>query len=278
MCRPRVPNDAEAMTTTQSIQTPVGVAESSAQYSLPKILGIWASVTGPMAVLAFVVAPAIMPHTSLHPGIVYWIAMVVGMMWQFVVSLLVLRSELGGLHWEAIKKRIWVNQPRDPRSGKPRKWLFVWVVPAIAANYLGGWLASGVDTAWTDWLPALREPWYTQIQGLADPHFQGAWWLLGLTVLSLAFNYVLGEELLFRGVLLPKMNGVFGRWDWVANTVLFGLYHVHKIWFWPSMITSSFGISWATKRYRSFWMGVIVHGVEGFFIVLVVAVLLGLYP
>src|SRR4029453_11871390 len=71
-----VPADARGMTTTQSLSRPVGAVESSAQYSLPKILGIWASVTVPMAVLAFVVAPAIMPHTSLHPGLVHWIAMV----------------------------------------------------------------------------------------------------------------------------------------------------------------------------------------------------------
>jgi hypothetical protein len=25
--------------------------------------------------------------------------------------------------------------------------------------------------------------------------------------------YLLGEELLFHGVLLPRMAGVFGRWD-----------------------------------------------------------------
>ena len=35
------------------------------------------------------------------------------------------------------------------------------------------------------------------------------------------FNTVLGEELLFRGLLLPRMNGVFGRRDWLANGVLF---------------------------------------------------------
>jgi hypothetical protein len=37
-------------------------------------------------------------------------------------------------------------------------------------------------------------------------------------------------------------------------------------------------MAWATKRYRSFWMGVVVHGVEGFFVVLIVLVLLGMYP
>ena len=59
-----------------------------------------------MAVLALAVAPAIIPHTSVHPGLVYWMLIVVGMVWQFVVSLAVLRRELGGLHWPTVKERI----------------------------------------------------------------------------------------------------------------------------------------------------------------------------
>jgi uncharacterized protein len=278
MCRTRLSRDAEGMTNTQSLAAQLDAPASSKQYSLTKILAVWASVTVPMGLLAWVVAPAIIPHTSLHPGLVHWMLMVVGMMWQFVVSLAVLRHELGGLHWPALKKRIWLNIPRDPRSGKPRKVLFLWALPAVAAVGIGAYLGSWLDTAWTDWLPFLHEPSYTNAQSLADPKFQGQWWILGLALTSMLFNYVLGEELLFRGVLLPRMAGVFGRWDWVANSVLFGLYHVHKIWAWPSMITTAFGLSWAARRYRSFWMGVIVHGVEGFFIVVIVAVLAGWYP
>jgi membrane protease YdiL (CAAX protease family) len=263
---------------TQSLPARVDAPASSAQYSLTKILAIWAAVTAPMAVLVFVVAPAIIPHTSLHAGLVHWMLIVLGMAWQFVVSLAVLRRELGGLHWPAVKERIRLNGPRDPRTDRPRRVLWWWAVPAIAANLLGAFLATRLDTAWTDWLPALREPSYARVSELADPQFQGQWWILGLTLTSFLFNYLLGEELLFRGVLLPRMAGVFGRWDWVANTVLFGLYHVHKIWFWPSMIASSFGYAWAAKRFHSLWMSVLVHAVEGFFIVLVVAVLLGWYP
>jgi membrane protease YdiL (CAAX protease family) len=196
-----------------------------------------------MALLAWVIGPAIIPHTSLHPGLVHWMLMVVGMMWQFVVSLAVLRHELGGLHWPTLKKRLWLNLPRDPKSGKPRKVLFLWTVPAFLANGLGGYLATRLDTAWSNWLPGLDEPPYANAHALADPQFQGQWWILGLALTSMIFNYILGEELFLRGVLLPKMTGVFGRWDWVANSVLFGLYHVHKIWAWPSMITSGFGMA-----------------------------------
>ncbi len=71
---------------------------------------------------------------------------------------------------------------------------------------------------------------------------------------------------------------MFGRWDWVANTVLFGLYHVHKIWFWPSIMASSFAYAWTAKRYRSIWLAMIVHGVEGFFVIMVLAVILGWLP
>ena len=263
---------------TQSLPARVDAPASPAQYSLTKILAIWASVTAPMAVLAFIVAPAIIPHTSLHPGLVHWLLIVVGMAWQFVVSLAVLRRELGGLHWPVVKERIRWNPPLDPATGRPRRALWWWAVPAIGANVLGGFLATRADEALVEVFPALSQPWYTSMGVLADPQFEGQWWILGLALTSLLFNYLLGEELLFRGVLLPRMTGVFGRWDWVANTVLFGLYHVHKIWAWPSMITSSFGYAWAAKRYRSMCIGVLVHGVEGFFIVLVVAVLLGWYP
>jgi hypothetical protein len=82
--------EAEAMTNTQSLSAQHEVPTSSKQYSLIKILAIWASVTAPMALLAWVVGPALIPHTSLHPGLVHWMLIVVGMMWQFVVSLAIL--------------------------------------------------------------------------------------------------------------------------------------------------------------------------------------------
>ena len=58
----------------------------------------------------------------------------------------------------------------------------------------------------------------------------GAWGWFGLIVVMMTFNTVLGEELLFRGFLLPRMNGAFGDRDWIANGVLFAGYHLHKPW------------------------------------------------
>jgi hypothetical protein len=52
-------------------------------------------------------------------------------------------------------------------------------------------------------------------------------------------QHLLGEELLFRGYLLPRMNGVFGRRDWLANGVLFAAYHLHVPWVMPAALLDS---------------------------------------
>jgi len=39
-------------------------------------------------------------------------------------------------------------------------------------------------------------------------------------IVGLVFNFF-GEEIYYRGLLLPKTHGVFGTWDWVAHNVLF---------------------------------------------------------
>lgn len=113
---------------------------------------------------------------------------------------------------------------------------------------------------------------------LATTEYKGAWWILVLFILSSVFNYFLGEELMYRGILLPKMNGVFGKWDWIFNGILFGLYHLHK----PQIILSTalyFGLVFAlpSKLFKSSWMVLIIHGLEGVLgVVVILGIILGL--
>ena len=251
--------------------------DTDTQYSLAKILSIWAVVSLPMGLLAWVVAPALTPHTSLHPGVVYWLLMILGMAWQFAVSLYLLRRELGSLHWHRLRERIWLNWPRDPHTGRENPRLLWWVFPCMlfSAGFALG-LFPFLDAPMVWLLSGLNVPEQPNLGDLATPQFKGQWWLLGVAVVSNLFNHLLGEELLFRGVLLPKMRGVFGRWDWLANAVVFGLYHLHKPCSLFSIIVSSLAFSWPARRFRSNWMAVIVHGAEGIFLlVLVLGILLG---
>ena len=94
----------QAITSTHNLQG-LSVSSGSGQYSLRQILGIWLLVTLPMALLSWVVAPALIPFSPLHLGITYWLLMIAGMAWQFVVSLAIMYRELGTLRWSAIRQR-----------------------------------------------------------------------------------------------------------------------------------------------------------------------------
>jgi hypothetical protein len=45
----------------------------------------------------------------------------------------------------------------------------------------------------------------------------------------------------------------------IANDVLFSTYHWHKIWDLPAMLLANWIFPWVTKRFRSYWMGAILH-------------------
>ena len=76
------------------------------------------------------------------------------------------------------------------------------------------------------------------------------------------FNTVLGEELLFRGFLLPRMSGAFGQRDWLANGVLFAGHHLHVPWAIPIALIDTFVFAYPSRRYRSALIGICVHSAQ----------------
>jgi membrane protease YdiL (CAAX protease family) len=217
----------------------------SAQYSLARILGVWALAALPMGVLGWLVFPRLAPDFETDPlgaGVTRLVLLTLGLFWLFVLSLLLVRREEGDLRWATVRRRLRLTTPRDPATGEPRARLWWWVVPFLVA-------VTAVQLLLT---PPLRRAWVTLFPFLAEPpgygpaaifqspdalaRLEGAWWFFALFVVNAVFNTILGEEFLFRGVLLPRMGGVFGRWSWAANGVLFGLYHLHQPWGMPTSV------------------------------------------
>lgn len=251
-------------------------ADRSSQYTLWQIVSIWAITALPMALLAWVVTPIFVPRIPLHPGVTYWLLMIAGMAWQFIVALVIVYRELGTLRWSALRQRMWLQTPQNPNTGQPNPKLYWWLVPALLINALLAMVLIAYLDAPMGWLLPNLKPTY-EMEQLISAEFVGQWWLLGVALTSILFNYFLGEAFLWHGILLPKMQGVFGKYDWVANAVIFGFYHLHKPWALPSIIMTNLMYSWPARRFRSTWMAVIVHGVEGLLVlVMVLAVILGL--
>lgn len=233
------------------------------QYGPLTILILWALAAGPMGFIRFYLAPLLTQRSGMHPGIMYWMLMVAGMVWLFLLSLIVLKLELGRFRWNEIRQRLWLRTPQN-KQGSPAPKLFLLTIPFILYSFFIE--QSGLFDGITQWLehslPFLAPPEYTRIDSLMDPQFRGDIGLFVLALVSCVFNYLLGEELFFRGILLPKMNGTFGDYDWLLNGVLFAVYHVHKPTDIPLILLGSLFIAYLNKRTKSFWPSVIIHGVE----------------
>ena len=72
------------------------------------------------------------------------------------------------------------------------------------------------------------------------------------------------------------MNGVFGPRDWIANGVLFAVYHLHVPWMIPITLIDTFILSLPARRYRSALIGIIAHSAQS--LVLFVLVLMLFWP
>jgi len=84
--------------------------QSNDQYSLAKILGIWAAAAVPMGILGMVVYPALTPDRVADPlkaGSTRLILLTAGLVWQFVLAMLIVYREEGDL-------RCWIPRRANP--------------------------------------------------------------------------------------------------------------------------------------------------------------------
>src|SRR5215218_7029494 len=201
------------------------------QYSLAQIFAVWAAAAVPMGVLAWIVAPWLRDQLGGDEPLAQalLILLTAGLIWQFVLVLILIRRELGGLQWSRVREALWLLPPRDPKSGRVGGRVWWWVL--LFAVLFAAWQAVPAIPG-----PSVRDFGDFIGSDRGEDFFRGAWGWFALLVVLVIFNTVLGEELLFRGLLLPRMRAVFGRRDWVANGVLFAIYHLHVPWGIPGSL------------------------------------------
>jgi uncharacterized protein len=245
---------ADARTT----ERPTALDPPLPQYSLPRVLAVWAAAALPMGAMAWLVAPWLARRldgpTALPRALI--VSLTLGLVWQFLVVLTLVYREQGSLRWSVLKDALWLRAPRRPDTGRRggRAWLIV--VPLIV-------LLAAEELLPTLPTPAARDMGLFLGSHSGQEFLSGNWAWLGIIIALQVFNTVLGEELLFRGLLLPRMNGAFGRWDWAANGVLFAAYHLHVPWVIPqTLLVDTFVLAYPSKRYRSSLIGIAVHSAQ----------------
>ncbi len=225
------------------------------------MLGVWAAASLPMAIGAWTIAPSLADSFG-DLGLVKALVLTLtgGLIWQFCLVAALVAREQGTLRWATVRDALWLRSPTSPTTGRTggRLW---WVLVPMTVLFALQELVPVPIPGDRDLGAILESP-------SGEAWLNGSWgWLAALFALLL-FNTVLGEELLFRGYLLPRMEGRFGRRAWLANGVAFAAYHLHTPWVIPTALLDSLALSYPSQRYRSAWLGIIVHTVQSVIILL----------
>lgn len=90
----------------------------------------------------------------------------------------------------------------------------------------------------------------------------GQWWFAAAYLIGWFFN-IFGEELMFRGYLLPKQEKVFGNRAWLYHGILWGFWHA--FWYWnvaPYLLFLTIPMLFLVQKTKNTWSIILVHGLS----------------
>ena len=78
----------------------------------------------------------------------------IGLIWQFVLCMIIVAREAGDLRWATIKCRLRLNPASDPTTGEPRAGLWLWAIALVIG--FAAWeiaVAPSLSRLWVSIVP-----------------------------------------------------------------------------------------------------------------------------
>lgn len=129
-------------------------------------------------------------------------------------------------------------------------------------SQLAGFLITNNLIPLPDNLPALIDPRVTFSVDMFEEFIQapikGNGMVLWSYTIMLVFN-VVGEELYWRGYLLPIQEQTFGSKAWIVHGLLWTIFHAFKWWDLIGLLPVCLLLSYFAQKRQSIWPGLIAH-------------------
>lgn len=188
------------------------------------------------------------------------------MLLLITASLIAFYREGSGISWKAFKKRFRLN-PMDKRA-----WLWTigltlfMILSAGLLAFTASWLASFDIFAPPEYWPSELKPSTQSAPGnngiptefLGIP-LAGNWWILVFMSISLLIA-TLGEELWWRGYILPRQELVHGKRTWIAHGLLWNAFHLFAPSRLITILPGCLALSFVAQKLKNTWPGLIAHG------------------
>ncbi len=261
----------------KNTHTPLTPQVEPPQFKLGTILLMFAWPAAWYTFLIYVIGRQFIPAGGTTPTWLLLLVTVLGSGAELAAGLLLLRREGYRLSIAALRDRLRLRWPKGWKAWTVVVIVFILCLSiSMAMGPVNRMLASVPGFTPPAWWPAASNP-AIQVSRAADVfpdvHLPGNFlFVLLYFVIGLVFN-IFGEEIYYRGVLLPRMRGVFGRWDWVANGVLFTLKHIYQRWLYPGILLGGLGFAFAAGPLGSLPLAMVYHWLGNFLLPLVLLIM-----
>ncbi len=237
----------------QAALRPLGLAGSLAFFGVPAL----ATFTAFYALIPFLRARGYDDLTSYLAGLCVPLAL------MFAAALVTYHKVEGRpLTWQAFAERM-----RYPRL----RWRDVlWGCAAflgagVGMALLGGLVALLIRNGWMPvpaHLPAMADPRVPfsleMLVRSAGGVIRGRWDIAAVYGVTFFFN-IFGEELWWRGIILPRQELAFGRRTWLVHGLMWACFHVFKWWDILPLAPGCLLVALIAQRTRSNWGALIGH-------------------
>jgi membrane protease YdiL (CAAX protease family) len=203
------------------------------------------------ALLMYLQTTFVIPYLSKLTGqetILFWFIVAgLGIFTPLIIlGLFILRNEGFRINWQTITTRL--------RFRKPTKSDLIWTL----LGFLAVAILSGLIMKLLELIIGRfdHSPKFMTF----EPLTKGRYWLLLIWIPYWVLN-ILGEEFIWRGVMLPRQELVFGKYTWIFHGFGWGLFHI--AFGWKLLITLTpliFIQSFIVQKTKNSWTGVILHG------------------
>jgi membrane protease YdiL (CAAX protease family) len=205
----------------------------------------------PAAILMYCLTKYLVPYLSKVTGqeiIFFWFVVAgLGIFTPLIITgILILRAE--GFK---ISKSTWINRLRFRRISKKD---IIWSI----AGLISVGIISGIIIKVMEFM--LGEFEHSPDFMSFEPLSKGRYWLLLIWFPYWILN-ILGEEFLWRGVMLPRQEIAFGKYAWLIHGTGWGLFHIAFGWqLLITLIPLIYIQSYIVQKRKNSWIGVIMHG------------------
>ena len=179
----------------------------------------------------------------------------------FLMALVLYKKE--GNNWNVanFKSRIRLN---------PLKMIdWIWIIGIILSFFIFNVILTPVANKVAqipffsppEYFPVEINPNKIAIPGIIWGHnISGQYWVIIAYFIGWFFN-IFGEELLWRGIILPRQIEKYGSKAWIYHGIIWGLWHFYWKWNFFTLIPLTLLLSFAVYKRKNTWIGIIAHGI-----------------